>query len=119
MRLRRDKETAMKKQKEKPKANLAEIDDDIKTIAICAVRYAIGRQTYMPGLVIDFIRRHPEIVDEKVRVVMLRDIEENDRINEYDMPDGTTLRVDGLGSTIIDRPGWERFRDWLKGLKLK
>ena len=31
-------------------------DDDFGAVLNCAVRYAIGRQTYMPGLVIDFIR---------------------------------------------------------------
>ena len=30
-------------------------DDFFGTILNCAVRYSIGRQTYMPGLVIDFI----------------------------------------------------------------
>lgn len=110
---------ATKKSKDRPKVNLAEIDDDIKTITICAVRYAIGRETYMPGLVQGFVRRHPEIVDANVKAVMIRDIDEADKITEYSLVTGEKIRVDGLGSTIIDRPGWERFRDWLKGLDVK
>ena len=30
-------------------------DDDFGAICNCAVRYAVGCRTYMPGLVIDFI----------------------------------------------------------------
>lgn len=89
-------------------------DEDLGTIAICAVRYAIGRETYMPGLVQDFVKRHPEIVDENVRNVMIRDINEADKIHEHTLPNGKVLKIDGLGSTTIDRPGWLKFREWLE-----
>lgn len=93
-------------------------DEDLGTIAICAVRYAIGRETYMPSIVQAFVRRHPEIVDENVRAVMLRDINEADRITEHTLPSGKTMILDGLGSTTIDRPGWLKFRTWLEGLDI-
>ena len=96
---------------------MKEYDKDLGTIAICAVRYAIGRQTYMPGIVQDFVMRHPAIVDERVRDVMIRDIDEADRVTEHKMSDGSLLTIDHLGDTKIDRPGWERFREWLKGLE--
>ena len=32
--------------------------DDFGTLAICAIRYCHGRQTYMPDLVQDIIRQH-------------------------------------------------------------
>lgn len=32
-------------------------DDDFGAICNCAVRYAVGRRTYMPDLVLDFTRR--------------------------------------------------------------
>ena len=108
---------AEKKRKEKPKANLNEIDKDIGTIAICAVRYALGRETYVPGIVQDFVRRHPEIVDANAKAVMIRDIDDADKITEYSLVTGEKMRVDGLGDTTIDRPGWERFREWLRGLE--
>ena len=108
---------AAKKGKEKRPVNLNEIDNDIGTIAICAVRYALGRETYMPGIVQGFVRRHPEIVDANAKAVMIRDIDEADKITEYSLVTGEKIRVDGLGSTIIDRPGWERFREWLKGIE--
>ena len=110
--------TAKKKTEDRP-VKLNEIDDDIGAIAICAVRYAIGRQTYMPGLVQGFIMRHPEIVDANVRAVMIRDIDEADRVTEHTLPSGSILRIDHLGDTKIDRPGWERFREWLKGIGTK
>ena len=93
-------------------------DRDIGTIAICAVRYALGRQTYMPGIVQDFVMRHPEIVTENVRDVMLRDIKEHDRITEHTLPSGKTMMLDGLGDTKIDRPGWIKFKAWLEGLDI-
>lgn len=40
--------------KNKPKINLN--DEDFGCILTCAVRYSLGRQTYMPKLVYDFIR---------------------------------------------------------------
>lgn len=42
-----------KKKDATPTIDLA--DDDFGCVLNCAVRYAIGRQTYMPHLVIDFI----------------------------------------------------------------
>ena len=59
----------------------------------------------MPGLVQDFVMRHPEIVDARVKSVMLEDIRTADRLTKYGRPDGTEMVVDGLGDTKIDRPG--------------
>ena len=93
-------------------------DKDAGTIAICAVRYALGRETYMPGLVQDFVMRHPEIVDKRVKSVMLEDIRIADRFVKYGRSDGSEMVVDGLGDTKIDRPGWLKFREWLEGVKV-
>lgn len=90
-------------------------DAEIGAIVICAVRYALGRESYMPGLVQDFIMRHPEILTENNRQVIIRDIEEADEIRTYTMENGQKLTVDGLGNTKIDRPGWLRLKEWLKG----
>lgn len=98
---------------------MKEYDKDIGTIAICAVRYALGRQTYMPGLVQDFVMRHPEIVDDRVKGVMLEDIKIADRFTKYGLPNGTEMTLDGLGDTKIDRPGWLKFKAWLENLEVK
>jgi len=90
-----------------------EKDHDFSTILLCAMRYALGRETYMPGLVQDFIMAHAEALDEGTRQTMIRDIREADHITHCDW--GT---IDGLGDTKIDRPGWLAFKDWLeKGAK--
>jgi len=95
-----------------PKTTI-EKDPNLPTILLCAMRYALGRETYMPGLVQDFIRAHAEALDERTRKVMIRDIREADHITHYDWGD-----IDGLGDTKIDRPGWLAFKDWLeKGAK--
>lgn len=89
-------------------------DEYFGTICLCAMRYALGRQTYMPGLVQDFIRSHIQEIDMGTIEIMIRDIDEADKISTYTTVNGTSLTVDGLGSTIIDRPGWERFRAFLR-----
>lgn len=50
------------------------IDDAFCTILTCAVRYSIGRQTYMPSLVIDYITPLLRMVDDKCLAVMERDV---------------------------------------------
>ena len=105
--------------REKKPVSAADFDYDIGTIAICAVRYALGRETYMPGLVQEFVMRHPDMVTESLRSVMILDINEADRICEHKLPNGDILKIDGLGSTTIDRPGWIKFRDWLRELDIK
>lgn len=95
--------------------------DDVSefgALMICAVRYAIGRETYMPSLVQGFIRRYPQAVTENVKATILRDIEDNDRITTHDLGDGKTMTIDYLGDTKIDRPGWLKFRDWLQKLEV-
>ena len=92
---------------------------DLGALMICAVRYAIGRETYMPGLVQGFIRRYPEAVTANVKDVILREIQENDKIVNREISPGHFLKIDMLGSTLIDRPGWMKFRDWLQELKIE
>lgn len=73
------------------------IDQDFGTILICAVRYSLGRQTYMPGLVQGYIRPLLPYLDKRTLSVMQRDIEE------------AAHRSGGLGDARIDWPGWISF----------
>ena len=91
-----------------------ECNEHFGIICLCAMRYALGRQTYMPGLVQDFIRGHIGEIDSGTVEIMIRDIDEADRIMEHRMSNWNILKTDGLGDTKIDRPGWERFRAFLK-----
>ena len=49
---------------------------DFQDIVISALRYALGRRTYITLSTVDFIKEYPEIIDERVKQVMLRDLED-------------------------------------------
>lgn len=80
------------------------IDGDFGTICICAVRYSLGRQSYMPKLVIDYIKEHIAEIDDRAIRVIIRDI--NDAENDewkY-----------ALGDPNIDKPEWIAFKNFLQ-----
>lgn len=81
---------------ERKSVPLLEIDKNFETILLCAVRYAIGRQTYMPPLVIDYITPLlPYLSDE---CLMWLDTEIVEHSN-----------YGGLGDEKIDKPYWLAF----------
>lgn len=55
-------------------ATLIEITHDLKNIVISALRYALGRKTYITQETAEFIMSNPDLIDERVCIVMLRDI---------------------------------------------
>lgn len=61
------------------------IDHELKDIVICALRYAIGRKTYITGEICEYIIKHPELIDKRVKEVMLRGL--GDINNYYDEND--------------------------------
>ena len=71
-------------------------DDFFGAVLNCAVRYACGRQTYMPSLVIDVIRPMLPILCNKTISVMERDIREAEKFGGY-------------GNETIDKPMWMSF----------
>lgn len=76
-------------------------DENLQTILICAVRYAIGRATYMPGLVTDWIMgKMGGKLTENTLGVMKKDI------------DGVAVSQRGMK---CDQRTWARFREWLEG----
>lgn len=82
---------------QKPQVGSVEINKDFENILLCAVRYAIGRQTYMPSLVIDYITPLlPYLTDNTLRLIA-------NEITEYEGYEG------GLGDEKIDRPYWLAF----------
>lgn len=67
--------------------------DDFCLVCICAVRYCLGRRTYMPWSIMSFIKQFlPELSDNTL-YVMARDIAE----------------ADNLGDAEIDAPMWAEF----------
>ena len=74
------------------KEKLIPVDEDFCTVLICAVRYSIGRRTYMPHLVADYIEPMLPHMDARSLKVMLRDI----------------VSADSYGDPAIDKPRWMR-----------
>lgn len=63
-------------------------DDDFGCIVNSALRYAIRRHTYMPSVVVDFVRKYINVLDTKTIDVAIRDIEydlEHDNVDEPEM----------------------------------
>ena len=49
-------------------------DADFRLILLSAIRYAMGRNTYMPAVVSDYIKRHIRFSDDKFLVLAADDI---------------------------------------------
>lgn len=77
-------------------------DDRFGAVLICAVRYAMGRQTYMPGLVIGFINPLLPHISKKTLAVFKQDYERNARDEERT---GWNM----FGDPNIDKPEWDKF----------
>lgn len=74
--------------------------EDFGVLAICAIRYCHGRQTYMPDLVRGIVREYLAEVEDRDITVMIDDCEFQKRANLY-------------GDEKIDKPGWMKWRDEL------
>ena len=70
---------------------------DFGTLAICAIRYCHGRQTYMPDLVRGIVRQHLTELSDKDLKVMIEDCYFQERFHLY-------------GDERIDKPGWLRWK---------
>lgn len=92
---------AMEKQ---PQVGGVEINKNFETILLCAVRYAIGRKTYIPSLVIDYITPLlPYLSENTLRLIA-------NEITEHEAYEG------GLGDEKIDKPYW---LDFLRKIRLE
>ena len=83
----------------KPTINLK--NDNFGAILNCAVRYSLGRRTYMPGLVMDFVGPLLPYVSDRTLWCMERDIK--DFVEPY---------AECPPKSIIDKMDieqWERF----------
>ena len=91
----------------KAKTPAIDLQDDLfGTILNCAVRYAIGRRTYMPGLVIDFITPLIPHLSDKTLWCFDQDVTEA-RWNG------------GYGDPKIDEPGWMKFHGAVRAERAK
>ncbi len=81
-----------------------QIDNDLKDIVISALRYALGRKTYITHLTANYIMGHPELIDERVRKVMLNDLR-----RYFDQREEHLIYDDKC-----DYRAWTILRDWLE-----
>ena len=86
-----------------PQVGGVEINKDFESILICAVRYAIGRKSYMPSMVIDYIT--PLLPYLSYWILGLMAAEIIDHNCEGD-----------LGDEKIDKPYW---LDFLRKIRLE
>ena len=75
-------------------------EHDFGTLAICAIRYCHGRQTYMPEMVMGIVREHLDELSNKDLAVMINDCDYQERNNLY-------------GNEHIDKPGWIEWKNLL------
>lgn len=61
-------------------------DDDVGCIINSALRYAICRHTYMPNVVVDFIRKYINILNAKTIAIAIDDITRELEENNVDEP---------------------------------
>ena len=57
---------------------MIEINYELKDMIINSLRYAIGRKTYITEETCSFIKKHLELIDKRVKIVMLRDLKDID-----------------------------------------
>ncbi len=88
----------------KPTVDLS--DDDFGCCLNCAVRYSIGRQSYMPSLVIGFITPLLPYLSDKALWCFDQDITER----RYE---------GGYGDPRIDEPHWLRFHEAVREERTK
>ena len=80
------------------------LDGSFKDVVICALRYAITRNTYIVDTVCSWIEEHPYILDDRVINVMLKDV--GGQLKYYEKQ--------GLNSiTEIDYNRLKAFYQWL------
>ena len=91
---------------DKLKPGVDPADDDFGAVLNCAVRYAIGRRTYMPSLVIGFITPLLTQLSDTTLWCFDQDIEE-------------ARYTTGYGDPKADEPMWERFHEAVKAERVK
>ncbi len=82
---------------------MIEINYELKDMIISALRYAIGSHTYITEETCSFIKEHPELIDRRVKEIMLKDLEEIHRYYET--------------NDSIDLPAFISLKNWLEKLE--
>lgn len=89
-----------------PQDILAPISDsDFRLILLSAMRYAMGRKTYMPSVVADYLKRHIQLLDNKFLTLAADDIQRylEDYAEHESNPDLWQNLLDALETEQRDR----------------
>jgi len=71
-------------------------------MVLSALRYALGRHTYVPGAIQDWITQHWDNLDSNTKIVIVRDVFEH--IYDENKPSGYRTSM-----TDYDLSTWEKF----------
>lgn len=82
---------------------MIEINRDLRDIVISALRYAIGRKTYVTFSTCEFIMKNSRMIDKHMKDVMLNDLK---NIEDYYDKDDCDYKI------------FIKFKEWLKGLEV-
>lgn len=73
---------------------------DLQLLLHMSMRYAMGRRTYMPGMIQDLIKQHQGVFT-------------NENLRQLADEITSQARIPGGLGADIDEKGWLEFRDWL------
>lgn len=86
-----------------PTANVLDISDNLEIIFHAAIRYSLGRATYVPSVVISYITPLLPYLSDKFLYVAKQDIEDRSMYGER-----------AYGDPKIDKPEWDNFLSKIK-----
>ena len=86
---------------EKAQATIDTTDADFGALLICAVRYCLGRHTYMPNLIIGYITPLLPCISDNTLRCMDADLNKPELYG-------------GFGDEKIDEPTWVRFHNCIR-----
>lgn len=78
-------------------------EDNLRTLLFCSVRYAVGRQSYMPSLVQNIVQTHAHVLTDQDKLQLAEEIMAMDDLDRAN-----------LGHPEIDRLTWLEFVAWLR-----
>lgn len=79
------------------------ITEEFECVLTAAIRYSLGRQTYMPSVVVGYIMPLLSDLSGKFLYVTMRDIDEQRAKGEK-----------ALGNPTVDKPVWDEFYSKVK-----
>ena len=83
------------------------LDGEFKDVVICALRYAVTRNTYIVDTVCSWIEEHPHVLDQRMIGIMMKDVKA--QLKYYE-------KVGTNSITVIDYDRLKAFYQWLQAI---